>query len=321
MKEFLKNILSIVLPIAFVAYPADVIISYQLKKNNTFASGEYSTWNDLYHGDINAEMLIYGSSRAWVHIDPEMLEKNFERKTYNLGIDGHNFWLQLLRHKTYSQLNLKPKYIIYSLDVHTLSKREDLFNLEQFIPYMLFNTEIKEYTSSYDGFSNVDFNVPIVRFRRVKNLLSGLVNSFNSEPMRIKGFYGVDRTWNNDLLNAQKENEDYQVIQDSVSIGLFHKFLTECKESNIKIIFVYTPEYIDGQNFVKNREEIFSQFTILSEKFDIPFLNYSNDDICSKKEYFYNASHLNEKGSEIFTQKLVKDLKSRNLILIKDLYE
>ena len=100
MKQFLKKIVLFILFTFLLAYPLDIIISNQLKKSNSYARGEYSVWNDLFEGKIDSEIVIYGSSRAWVHINPELLENSFGRSSYNLGIDGHNFRLQYLRHKT-----------------------------------------------------------------------------------------------------------------------------------------------------------------------------------------------------------------------------
>ena len=152
MKKFIKNILLFILPIISIAYLIDSIISNQLKKDNSYAGGEYTVWNDLYNGNVDSEIVVYGSSRAWVHIDPIILENNLGKTSYNLGIDGHNFWLQYLRHKTLLKYNTKPKYIIFSVDVSSLYKRKGLHNLEQFLPYMLFDRDIMKYTSSYRGF-------------------------------------------------------------------------------------------------------------------------------------------------------------------------
>ena len=60
-----------VIPVIAVSYFADLVISKELKKSNSYTFGEYSIWNDIYDGKINADIVIYGSSRAWVHFDPE----------------------------------------------------------------------------------------------------------------------------------------------------------------------------------------------------------------------------------------------------------
>lgn len=81
-------------------------------------------------------------------------------------------------------------------------------------------------------------------------------------------------------------------------------------KQNIKLILVYSPEYIDGQKYVQNRVDIIKIFEDFSKKYNLTYLDYSNDPMCNDKDYFYNASHLNEKGSILFSKKIGNDLKS-----------
>jgi hypothetical protein len=313
MEQFLKHILFFLLFIILLAYPLDILISNHLNKSN-YAWGEYSTWNDLYNGQINSEIVIYGSSRAWRHIDPELLEKSFCLPTYNMGIDGHNFWLQYLRHKTLLKYNKNPKYIILSIDIWSLAKNNELYNSNQFLPYMLNNSDIIDFTSSYKGFTTLDYHLPLIRyFGNKRAVMQSIENTFffpSHATKRKKGFQGADLVWNDDLYNAKKNTEYYEAQLDPTLIELFENFLLESKKFDIEVILVYTPEYIDGQKFVKNRKEIVTLFKKFSQKYDILFLDYSNAKICTKKEYFYNASHLNKTGAELFTNILIKDLES-----------
>jgi tRNA A22 N-methylase len=57
-----------------------------------------------------------------------------------------------------------------------------------------------------------------------------------------------------------------------------------------------------------------------SKKYNIPFLDYSDDEICYKKEYFYNASHLNKTGSDLFMQKFIRDLRYSDQIYRDSLF-
>lgn len=77
-------------------------------------------------------------------------------------------------------------------------------------------------------------------------------------------------------------------------------------------LYLFTPEYIEGQAFVAGRDEIITLYEEIAKKRDILFLNYSDDQICKQKKYFYNASHLNKNGAELFTNKLIKDLIKTN---------
>jgi hypothetical protein len=307
MKKFVKQVVLFLLPIILISYFLDSYISTNLKRSNSFAEKEYSTWNAIIDGKINSDILIYGSSRAWKHIDATMISNKVGVSTYNLGIDGHNFWLQYLRHSMLLENNTKPKLIILSLDVFTLQKVDDLYNSDQFLPYMLWNEKIKNATISYNGFKSVDYLIPLIRYFGRGNAVQTAFKT-SSKVERIKGYQGQDQQWNDDFEKAKKAMKNYEKELDYTSIVLFEKFLRDCKSKNIKLLFVYSPEYIDGQKFVKNRDKIMSLYAKFSKNYNIPFYNYSNDAISYQKKYFYNASHLNKTGAELFTKKIIDSL-------------
>ena len=317
MKKFLVTLFFFIAPIFLLSYFFDIYISKNLKKSNRFAEKEYPTWNAIYEGKVNSDLLIFGSSRAWIHIDPTMISDSLGISSYNLGLDGHNFWLQNLRYRELLKHNKRPKFIIFSLDYFTLKKNKDLYNSQQFLPYMLWNKEVKEATISYNGFSSIDYEIPLIRYygnydatvTAFKFSLGYLINPVT----RVKGYKGRDEAWNSDFDNAKASMNTLKVKLDKPTIVLFDNFLKECKAKNIKLIFVYTPEYIEGQKYVSNRAQIMGLYKKYSKQYQIPFYDFSNDSISYQKKYFYNASHLNKVGSQLFTRKLIETLKNYNI--------
>jgi hypothetical protein len=312
MKELFVKLMIFLLPIVLLAVPLDSFLSKNLKKSNSCV-GEFLVWNDIYDGKANADICIYGSSKAWVNFNPKIIEDSCKCNVYNFGIDGHNFWLEYLRHKEILKYNKKPKYILVSLDIFSLEKRADLYNLDQFLPYMLINEDIHQYTSSYKGFSTACYYVPLVRyFGRREAIFDAILCALKvtrSEPMRSKGYRGMEYTWTNDFSKAKSKIKNYTVIIDPASKKLFNQFLEECKKDDITVLLVYSPEYIYFQSFVTNRKEILSLYKDFSVKYNIPLIDYSDDPMCKELKYFYNSTHLNKIGSEIFTCKLVSSLK------------
>jgi hypothetical protein len=317
MKHFIYKIVVSSILVFIMCIPVDLFLSEQLRKAHTYAFDEYSVWNDLYQGKLNADVAVYGSSRAWVHINSQMLEDSLGKRAYNLGIDGHNFWLQYLRHKLLLKYNSPPEVILLSLDMFTLQKKRELYNPDQFLPYMLWNEELKSYIDSYIGYDIYDYWFPLVRYYGKREAISSAVTSYfvpaHPDSGRKKGFMGKNLEWTDDFEKATRQMDFYEVKIDTPTFDLFNSFLAECKSSGIRLIFVYSPEYISGQKFVKNREEIFSLYKEIALKNDILFLDYSNDEMCQDKSYFYNASHLTNQGACMFTEKLIRDLKNLNL--------
>jgi hypothetical protein len=120
----------------------------------------------------------------------------------------------------------------------------------------------------------------------------------------------MEKEWTNDLEKAKSQKPNYEVQLNNESIKLFHEFVLKCIAQNIELILVYTPEYIDGQKYVSNRKKIISIYKQISKENKLLFLDFSGDEICYKKEFFYNSMHLNKKGAEIFSKKLAEQVKT-----------
>jgi len=319
MKKLFKNILLFLIPVIVITVTGDIVFSNVLRKDRVHAEGEYEVWNDIYSGNINAECLIYGSSRAYEHMDPLIIERKTGLSSYNLGLDGQNFYMHRLRHNEYMKHNTKPRYIIYSLEVSTLTKKDGGFNKKQYFPFMFWNRELKEYLSPLEGFSKQEFYLPLVRYMGDPELLAEIAEdilqpSIQEKPCRVKGYRGMEQEWNKDFEEAQKKYKAYPMEVDSSYVRMFDEFLEECTSENIKFIFIYTPQYIDGQKFVSNKDSILGIYRDLGNKYDIPFIDYSHDSISYNKKYFYNSSHLNKIGSQLFSNIFVDYLIDNKLL-------
>ena len=316
MKRFLIKFALFLLPIVLLAYGLDVFISSNLRKSNGFTKGEMTVWNDLYDKKVNSEILIMGSSRAWVHLDATMIGDSLKTRAYNLGMDGHNFWMQNYRFQLAMQQQVKPKVVIQSIDVFTLARRKDLFYSEQFLPYMYGNDSLQKITNQFIGFEQYDYSVPLVRYYgKGKAILEAFKMAFGAknEPTRVRGYQGQLIPWTNELEEAKKKMDHFTVKMEPQTVALFEKYLQFCKAKGIQVVFVYSPEYIEGQDFIANRKEMMAIYENFSKKYDIPFFDYSADPISYQKEYFYNALHMNKFGAEKFTAEFIEDLRKLNL--------
>ncbi len=311
MRKFLLDILLFTLPILLLTIPLDLMLSNLLKRSHEYP-GEFEVMNDIYNSCIDAEVAVYGSSRAWVNIDPAILTDSLKISAYNFGIDGQNFTMQYLRHLELLKFNKKPELIILSVDPFSIEEKRNLYQADQFLPYMLWNDNIKKYTNDYNAFDQLDYLVPLIRFSgkydAFKTCVKTIINQNSSRPYRNRGFAGMNREWNLDLENAQKASKKYKILLDTNCIVLLEEFIEECRESEIQLILIYTPEYIEGQNFIENRQSLIDIYKNLSAKNNLIFIDYSEDTICKNKTFFYNTNHLNKTGAEIFSKKLSHDL-------------
>lgn len=292
-----------------MAFLLQKIADNGLKKSSF---GPYKEWNDIIQGNINADVVIQGSSRAMVQISPEILDSALHLNSYNLGMNGWQFYMQYYRFMLYLRHNRKPKYIIQNIDHATLAKTPNFFDPEQFLPYLEIDI-IEEAVAPFSSFDWKDFTIPMYKYRGKYQLYAqGFVNNFRRVPLdneRYKGFEAQNLPWDSSFRRYKKTVPNGLYVNlDKETQFLFEKFLEQCRVNKIKVIFVYAPTYIEAQNLFLNRDSITNIFKNYARKYDIPLFDYSNDSICLDTMNFYNSHHLNSTGVKKFNLKFVGDL-------------
>ena len=303
------------MPIMLLSYSIDILLSNRLKGSNIHAQSEFPTWNAIFDNELNSEVYIMGSSRAWTQIDPQIVKDSLGLNSYNLGVDGHPFWVQHLRYTLAESNNKAPRILIQEVDLGTLNMREGLYNPDQFLPYMLWNDTIKQSLEKIKGYSYIDYYLPLLRYYGKTEAFKILIKEFlfpNSNPIkRINGYQGQPKGWNGDFDRAKKTMNSYNVKIDTSVYNLFYSYLHELKNNNVDVILTYPPEYFESLNFVENKNELIQTYSRLCSEFDFAFIDFSNDSISYSKQYFINATHLNKKGAELYTKKMVSKIKAR----------
>jgi hypothetical protein len=309
MKKFLLTITFFFAVTVGVLSIGGLAVDAGLKKSRL---ENFSEWNDIYQSKISSDVIVLGSSRAWKHVSPRILDSVLHVDVYNLGLDGYHFDMQYYRYQIFLQHNSIPNCILLCLDSHSLSKKGQLFMPEQFAPY-LSDSLIKQATAPYEGFQSLDYHNPFTKYlyktRYIATGLLELTGLKHFDSKKYKGYQGKNKPWDNSYENFVKKNPDGWTHKiKATQLRLMEAFLSQCRKSHVNVVFVYTPEYIDAQRHLKNRKQIFQIYTALSEKYHLPFLDYSNHELCTDKSNFYNSQHLNKSGAEKYSQILAHDL-------------
>lgn len=180
--------------------------------------------------------------------------------------------------------------------------------IRQYFPFF-YNDGMRKEVLPKEDFSFLDMYIPLLRFLKYSNLYEVLSDLKNTCPV-VRGYNARELNWNG------KNLDDIDTIKFSYceeSKELFCNYLKQCKDDSIKVIFVYTPFYIEGTNKVSNIQEYYDFFDSIANSYDCTILDYLHLPICYDTTYFYNAMHLNKKGAEKFSRILAHDLDSLHL--------
>lgn len=290
----------------FIQYLAD---SGLKKMDNSI----YADWNKIIEGDLNSDLVILGSSRGYVSYDPRIIQKTTGLSSFNLSINAGAYNLQGLKFESYLDKNRYPKVIIQNIDLTHFSKSNHIPEKYQFLPY-LDNKKLARELSDINSDYRWNNYIPLFKYNPYKSfLLKGLLSFFGKKysiSPTIKGFSPKNLMFKKDSYNLKRLRE---LQSDSSNIQLFRKkllitkeFLNRYKTDSVKIFFVWAPEY-------KERFDIIASIVnpvkvdlagMVSEIPGVYFLDFSEDPINLKKEYFYDTFHLNQKGAALFSTKI-----------------
>lgn len=310
MKKFLKHIFIWSIIAIIIAVFFDIMITIGLRRVDI---RKYAAWNDIYRGNICADLVVVGSSRAWCGYNTYILDSLLHCNSYNLGLDGHYFDMQLVRYQTYRRYNSKPKVVIVNADFSTLGATTShaQYEREQFFPYICDETLIDAVKDKKD-ISILERFLPLFRYYGYRDDYEDGVLAFFGKTKftdggMYKGYRGDEDSWK---VGPLPERDSIKIETfDVPTIKLFVTFIEHLSKEDIKVVFVKSPVYEDFYQFI-NLQKSDSIFNAIAKHYNIPVLDYYLSDINKDTSNFINYTHLNKKGSELFTMKLCRDLDS-----------
>ncbi|RFZ85957.1 hypothetical protein DYU05_10340 [Mucilaginibacter terrenus] len=250
----------------------------------------------------NADVLVFGSSKAAEHYDPSILSDSLKMSVYNCGRDLSYIYY----HYGLLQAVLKrytPKLIILDTrpnEFQIFKYRENLDRLNVLLPYYDSHPELREVCLLRDKFERYKMLSKIYPYNSL--ILYEMVQFLpkyqkdNSE----NGFIGKTGEWHG---NKPAYNVNDEV--DTTAALYYKKFIESCRAKGIKVVITMSPIYqtID----VKANRNIALIYQI-ARKNNVPVFNYLTS--FTNPKYFYDDLHLNRSGAELLSSKIAQDVKS-----------
>ena len=258
----------------------------------------------LVNYNINSakpDVAILGSSTAICHYDPDIIHDSLlaycgnDYEVFNMGVSNQRL--------TYDYYGLKclldratPKIVIVDVWASYIGEGDQSFSFEAFRPHANINPNIKEMLKKHDEYGVVNwsnmycYNTELVKLA-MSVFKSGVTNGFSRNKV-------------------EKREIDKQMDKDTtalfpLSMEEFDGIIGLSKEKGFQLFVVMSPTLRASDTTSLSYQYIKGE----CEKNDVPFLDYSNDEGYYQTHYFRDNTHLNFYGAEVFTQKLMKDIK------------
>lgn len=300
MKKFLFKIVVFFAMMFVIDVAAGNLFAYMINK----AKGGDTSRNNHICNSVNAEILIFGSSRAFHHYNSIIIEDSIGMSCYNCGQDGNGSILNYGRYQLICQ-RYSPKLVIYDV-----TPSFDLLAGDDNHKYLSWLKVYYDRNGISDIFESVDSSE---KYKMQSNLYryNGKfiqIVSDNIHPLQdadINGFRPINGEM--DTMKIRKKEKKMQEFEfDTLKIAYINKIIDE--SPNTKFVFTVSPLW-----YGMDSAELLPIKNICQER-NIPFIDFSNDPkYVHNNNYFKDGSHLNARGADEFTRDLIVELKKRGL--------
>mgnify|MGYP002625715939 FL=1 len=303
MKKFLLRI-AIFFAILFII---DRVAGYTFSYMSKHSKGGYVGHHNYITDGVHEDILIFGSSRAIHHYNPQILVDSLGLSCYNCGQDGNGIllyygWWQIIKE------HYKPKIIIYdiatSFDLHV---GEDNHKYLGWLKESYERANIREIFDAVDKTEKYKMMSQMYRYNsKFHQIAADFV--YPLYVVKANGFLPLQGEV--DTMRIKKKNDSAPVKKakfDPLKIEYLNKFIDET--DSVKLIFTVSPMWY-GIN-----PEHLSAIKDICQQRDIPFVDFSNDPkYVHNNVYFKDGSHLNARGADEFTRDLIRELKNRGIM-------
>ena len=275
--------------------------------NKLYFSEKSKSQDRLIHSAIgtNEDILIFGSSRAYHHYDPEVFEKELNLSCFNVGYGGQNIYFHLALLKSALERK-KPQIVILDLmhyDFQLINNKDEDEKLGVLLPFVHESNVIKETVFRRSSFEKIKLLSSIYPLNSKQ--LYMLRNNLTSSRSDFKGYVGLERVWEKPI----ETKEVKQIDIDENKMKAIDDFINLCKKNDIKIFICVSPHYLD----FKGKTEYDVLAKNLNTKHQLEIINFENNpDFFKNSQYFSDAHHLNKTGSNLYSKEIAKLIKNHH---------
>ncbi len=289
------------------------LIQFGMRRIET---GGFGVTNRIVAGQVNANIVISGSSRALTHYDPRIIQDITGRSAFNIGRNGSQTDMQLAVLKTYLQRNTPPKLVIHNLDSFSFVTTKEIYDPAQYLPYLnqapIYEavSKITPHAWKWKWFPLYGYAVEDMRY----TWSLGLRRLLGNQPAEdhSEGFQPRNAPWSGDFELFRRNNpEGVRFSIEDKGVEDISEIAALCQRHGIALIFVYSPVYFEMQAMEINRVEILRLLEKISRRFNAEWWDFSGSPITRERGNFHNSQHLNALGAAHFSHELASRLADR----------
>lgn len=262
----------------------------------------------LTHGieRVEDDIIILGSSRAYHHYIPSMIEDSLGMSCYNLGFDGQNIYFHYALFNS-MLARYTPKLVVLDLIpsdfAHTPGR--DMETIADLYPYYQRNGGVDEIVRLPD-FNWLTLQLSLLKYNsRVYGIMERLLIGNEKQTDHLKGYAPLAGNILPENLRksvSRNKAEGKAPEYDKTKIEYLSKLISLCESRGIILLAFVSPYWqSDSHDFA---------IDTLFINHSVPLFDYSDDKHFVLNNYlFKDNTHLNNEGAKLYTDLVIKDMK------------
>lgn len=249
-----------------------------------------------------ADLLIFGSSRANHHYYTRVFEQRLNLSGYNTGRDGN----AIFYHYAILQAVLKrytPRVAILDISHGEFMKTQDSYDrISSLLPYYEKHPEIRPIIQLKSPFEKYKLASSIYPYNSLLFQITAGNSGYNKTRKNRYDDYGyvpLYKKWHGPLT-FDSTFEKYEI--DTLKVKYFRAFVKACVNADIKLYIILSPCYVRFRN--DDISVSITRQTALAYR--IPFYDFSDEPVfLNNPEIYADESHLNDFGAKIYSEMVV----------------
>lgn len=252
--------------------------------------------------NTQADMLIFGSSRANHGYVPDIFEEKLHCSFYNTGRDGNYVLYNYAIFKGIIR-RYNPKFIIFDIRPEDLTYLAvEYERLSLLLPYYKNHPEIRQIVNYKGPLEKIKLLSAIYPYNSlILQMIMGNLE-FNKERVSDdKGYVPILKVMNNEKIDTIQIST---FITDENKIHALKDIISVCQKNKIDLVFVNSPTWS-----VIKKSPYDSILTNLCSENGANYFDISNDPVfINNNSYFADKDHLNNEGARVFSAILAEKL-------------
>jgi hypothetical protein len=286
------------------------------------AGAEYSRYSHYYKINLIANhqadpaISCFGSSVGEVGLASRILEQKTGHTVYNFCLDGTRFMQYNGLIRELNEYSDNCALVVMAETFFSLSSVDRLTEVDRFIAHIN-NDNI--YGSLHAIQPELSWKLRYVPFYKFivarhsyyKASALGLRSKLEKAHWddSLKGYTPRNKEWeaDQDYLNTIMEPIPIEI--DSAAVREYKKTLDALRKKGRKVLIIIPPIQENGLRLLPDLEAVRKTLASMQGE-GVYFRDFSRSDLSYDKKYFYNNSHVNATGAEIFSARLATTIDS-----------